>query len=117
MINTLSCFIVNRIIVRDETASQALKGKVVVMGAGAKNLGGLISRTFGADSASVVVHYNSDSTIPSADETVQAIKAAGGDAFPIQGDLTKVAEVVRLFGGGQALRSRRYRGQYRRQGA
>jgi hypothetical protein len=26
--------------------SQTLKGKVVVMGAGAKNLGGLISRTF-----------------------------------------------------------------------
>ncbi len=44
-------------------ANQTLKGKVLVMGAGAKNLGGLISRTFGADGASVVVHYNSDKAI------------------------------------------------------
>jgi len=64
-------------------AGQTLKGKVVVVGAGAKNRGGHISRTFGTDGASVVVHYNSDSTKASADETVSAIKAAGGDAFAI----------------------------------
>jgi NAD(P)-dependent dehydrogenase (short-subunit alcohol dehydrogenase family) len=78
-------------------ASQMLQGKVVVVGAGAKNLGGLISTTFGADGASVVVHYNSDATKAAADETVKAVQAAGGDAFAIQGDLTKVAAVVRLF--------------------
>src|SRR5437867_5097683 len=78
-------------------ATQMLKGKVAVVGAGAKNLGGLISRTFGADGASVVVHYNSDSTKVSADETVTAVKEAGGDAFVIQADLTKVADVVGLF--------------------
>src|SRR5919197_385081 len=78
-------------------ADQTLKGKVVVVGAGAKNLGGLISRTFGADGASVAVHYNSDSTKVAAAETVEAVKVAGGDAFAIQGDLTKVSEVVRLF--------------------
>ena len=78
-------------------ADQMLKGKVVVIGAGAKNLGGLISRTFGADGASVVVHYNSDSTKVAAADTVEAVKIAGGDAFAIQGDLTKVSEVVRLF--------------------
>lgn len=78
-------------------ADQTLKGKVVVVGAGAKNLGGLISRTFGADGASVVVHYHGDSTRVAAAETVEAIKMAGGDAFPVQGDLTKVGEVVRLF--------------------
>src|SRR5438876_5020022 len=78
-------------------ASTALTGKVAVIGGGAKNLGGLISRTFGADGASVVVHYNSDATQAAANETVQAVQAAGGDAFAIQGDLTKVAAVVRLF--------------------
>ncbi len=78
-------------------ANPMLKGKVVVVGAGAKNLGGLISRTFGADGASVVVHYNSASTKTSADETVKAVKATGGEAFAIQGDLTKVSEVVKLF--------------------
>ncbi len=59
-------------------ANQMLKGKVVVVGAGAKNLGGLISRTFGADGAFAVVHYNSDATKASADETVKAVQAAGG---------------------------------------
>jgi NAD(P)-dependent dehydrogenase (short-subunit alcohol dehydrogenase family) len=78
-------------------ANQAFEGKIVGGGAGAKNLGGLMSRTFGADGASVVVHYNSDATRASADETVNAVKAAGGDAIAIQGDLTKVSEVVKLF--------------------
>jgi NAD(P)-dependent dehydrogenase (short-subunit alcohol dehydrogenase family) len=76
---------------------QTLKEKVVVVGAGAKNLGGLISRSFGADGARVVVHYNSDTTKPAADETVKAVKAAGGDAFAIQGDLTRPANVATLF--------------------
>ena len=77
--------------------NQSLKEKVVVVGAGAKNLGGLISRTFGADGASVVVHYHGDSAKASADETVKAVKATGGDAFAIQGDLTKVPAVAELF--------------------
>ena len=77
--------------------NQSLKEKVVVVGAGAKNLGGLISKTFGADGASVVVHYHGDSAKASADETVKAVKAAGGDAFAIQGDLTKVPAVAELF--------------------
>ena len=77
--------------------NQSLKEKVVVVGAGAKNLGGLISKTFGADGASVVVHYHGDSAKASADETVKAVKATGGDAFAIQGDLTKVPAVAELF--------------------
>ena len=78
-------------------ASQSLKEKVAVVAAGAKNLGGLISRTLGAEGASVVVHYNSAATKTSADETVAAIKAAGSDAFALQGDLTSVSAVVKLF--------------------
>lgn len=77
--------------------NQTLKGKVVVVGGGAKNLGGLISRSFGVDGAKVVVHYNSDATKAAADETVKAVKAAGGDAFAIQGDLTRPANVAALF--------------------
>jgi NAD(P)-dependent dehydrogenase (short-subunit alcohol dehydrogenase family) len=74
-----------------------LAGKVVVVGAGAKNLGGLISRTFGADGASVVVHYHSAASNTAAQDTVRAVEAAGGKAFAVQGDLTKVDNVVKLF--------------------
>jgi len=76
---------------------QSLNGKVAVIAGGAKNLGGLISRTLAAEGASIAVHYNSNSSKAAADETVLAIKAAGSDAFAIQGDLTRVAEVVMLF--------------------
>ena len=63
---------------------QTLKGKVAVVGAGAKKLGGLINRTLGAEGVSVVVHYNSDSTKDSAEDTIAAIEKAGSDAFAIR---------------------------------
>ncbi len=76
----------------------SLKDKVVVIGGGAKNLGGLISRDLAANGArAIVVHYNSDATRASAEDTVAAVKSIGADAFAIQGDLTRVSENKRLF--------------------
>ncbi|MBO1419627.1 SDR family oxidoreductase [Streptomyces sp. FH025] len=77
--------------------NHSLTGKVVLVGAGAKNLGGLISRSVGADGAKVVVHYHSAATAPDAEATVAAVKASGGEAVAVQGDLTKVADVERVF--------------------
>jgi NAD(P)-dependent dehydrogenase (short-subunit alcohol dehydrogenase family) len=77
--------------------NHTLKGKVAVIGAGAKNLGGLLSREFAKSGAKVVVHYNSDATKPNADDTVKAIKDVGGDAYAVQGDLTKPANIAALF--------------------
>lgn len=78
-------------------SSHSLKGKVAVIGGGAKNLGGLISRTFAAEGAKVVVHFNSPATKDDADRTVTDITTAGGDAFAIQANFTTVSEVVRVF--------------------
>lgn len=75
-------------------AAQSLQGKVVVVGAGAKNLGGLISREFAKGGAKIVVHYNSSSTKPDAESTVKAIQSIGGEAYATQGDLTKPAHVA-----------------------
>jgi NAD(P)-dependent dehydrogenase (short-subunit alcohol dehydrogenase family) len=75
----------------------SLRDKSVLVTGGAKNLGGSISRTLAGEGARIAVHYNSDSTAPAADETVAACKEAGGEAFAIQGDLTKVDEVKRVF--------------------
>lgn len=74
-----------------------LKNKVVVIAGGAKNLGGLISREVAGHGAKVVVHYHSDSTKSDAEQTVKAVKDAGGDAFMVQGDLTKVENLQKLF--------------------
>ena len=78
-------------------SNHSLKGKVVLVGGGAKNLGGLISRTFASEGAKVVVHFNSPATKADADKTVADIKSAGGDAIATQGDFTKVADVVAAF--------------------
>ncbi|MBX7122450.1 MAG: SDR family oxidoreductase [Opitutaceae bacterium] len=79
----------------------SLKDKVVLVGGGAKNLGGLISRTFAAEGAKIVVHYNSTETRPDADKTIAAIRATGGQAVPIQGDFTKVSDVVAAYSFGR----------------
>jgi NAD(P)-dependent dehydrogenase (short-subunit alcohol dehydrogenase family) len=78
-------------------SKHTLKGKVAVIGGGAKNLGGLLSREFAKGGAKVVVHYHSNTTRPDADATVNAIKDLGGDAYATQGDLTKPANVTALF--------------------
>jgi NAD(P)-dependent dehydrogenase (short-subunit alcohol dehydrogenase family) len=78
-------------------AEQKLAGKVVLMGGGAKNLGGLTSRLFAEMGAKVAVHYNSAATKAAAEETVAAVKKIGTDAFAIQADLTKPSEVTRIF--------------------
>jgi len=74
-----------------------LAGKVAIVGAGAKNLGGLVSREFAKGGANVVVHYHGDSTRPEAEATVKAVKDLGADAYMTQGDLTRPAAVAALF--------------------
>ncbi|MFI8849988.1 SDR family oxidoreductase [Streptomyces sp. NPDC053499] len=72
-----------------------LQGKVAVIGGGEKNLGGLLSRTFAQDGAKVVVHYHTSDD--DAKRTVKDVQDAGGQAVSVQGDLTQVADVRRLF--------------------
>lgn len=79
------------------SATQTLSGKTVLVGAGAKNLGGLISTTVAADGANVVVHYHSGATEPDARRTAAAVEAAGGKALVVQGDLSRVEDVTSLF--------------------
>ncbi|WP_442783623.1 SDR family oxidoreductase [Collimonas fungivorans] len=81
----------------------SLKDKVILIGGGAKNLGGLISRDLAqAGAKAIVVHYNSDATKAAADDTVASVKAAGAQAISVQGDLTQPANVAKLFDAGIA---------------
>ncbi|GAA5219488.1 SDR family oxidoreductase [Membranihabitans marinus] len=74
-----------------------LKDKVVLVAGGAKNLGGLISREVAKQGSDVVIHFNSDSTLADADETVKAVEELGRKAILIQSDLTKAENVKALF--------------------
>jgi NAD(P)-dependent dehydrogenase (short-subunit alcohol dehydrogenase family) len=74
-----------------------LTGKSAVVAAGAKNLGGLISTNLAERGVNIAVHYNSDASEPDADKAVAAAQNAGVKAIKVQGDLTKPANVTKLF--------------------
>ena len=74
-----------------------LQGKVAVIAGGAKNLGGLLARTLGEQGAKVVIHHHGDSSADDAEKTAQQVRESGSQAVVVQGDLTRVAEVRRLF--------------------
>lgn len=78
-------------------ARNDFKGKVVLIAGGAKNLGGLLSRQIAAKGAKVAIHYNSSSTKADAEQTLTDIQKAGGEAFLFQADLTKIANIKKLF--------------------
>ncbi len=74
-----------------------LKGKVVLIAGGGKNLGGLLSRNFAAKGAKLAIHYNSESSKAESEKTLADVKALGAEAFLFQGDLTKVENVTKFF--------------------
>ncbi|WP_129991793.1 SDR family oxidoreductase [Rahnella sp. CFA14(1/10)] len=79
-------------------ADHSIKGKIVIIAGGAKNLGGLIARDLAAQGAkAIAIHYNSTSSKTDADETLAAIEAAGAQAVAFQADLTTAAAVEKLF--------------------
>ena len=72
-----------------------LKNKVAVITGASKGIGAAIARHFAAEGAKVVVNYASSKE--SADQVVKDITDKGGIAIAIQADVSKEADVNRLF--------------------
>lgn len=72
-----------------------LKGKVAIVTGGARDLGRAISVRFAQEGAKVVVNYFDNPE--DAQETLKMIEAAGSEGIIVQGDMTKAADVKRLF--------------------
>jgi 3-oxoacyl-[acyl-carrier protein] reductase len=72
-----------------------LTGKVAIMTGASKGIGAGIAKGLGAAGAAVVVNYASSKE--GADRVVAEIKSKGGKAFAVQGDVSKAADVKRLF--------------------
>ncbi len=72
-----------------------LNGKVAVVTGASKGIGASIAEHFAAAGASVVVNYASSKA--GADAVVEKIKAAGGKAIAVQGDVSKPADIAKVF--------------------
>src|SRR2546423_6089383 len=72
-----------------------LTGKVAVVTGASKGIGAGIAKGLGAAGAAVVVNYASSKE--GADRVVAEIKSKGGKALAVQGDVSKAADVKRLF--------------------
>ena len=72
----------------------SLKGKCAIVTGGARDIGRQASVKLAAAGAKVCVNYFSDKTL--ADETIQIIKDAGGEAIAVHGDMTKAEDVKKV---------------------
>jgi len=72
-----------------------LKNKVAVVTGASKGIGASIAKGLAAEGASVVVNYSSSKE--GADKVVSEITGNGGKAIAVQGDVSKSADVQRLF--------------------
>jgi 3-oxoacyl-[acyl-carrier protein] reductase len=72
-----------------------LKNKVAVVTGASKGIGASIAKHFAADGAKVVVNYASSKE--GADRVVKEITDNGGIAISVQADVSKEADVARLF--------------------
>ena len=68
--------------------------KVILVTGSSRGLGRSIALDLGQHGQKVVVNYVSDGSKASAEETCEAIKKSGGDAFAVQADSTYLLEIM-----------------------
>src|SRR6201996_3182735 len=72
-----------------------LKNKVALITGSVRGLGKAIAERYAALGADIVINYSRDKA--SADEVVSNIKAMGVKVIAVQADVSKVADIERLF--------------------
>jgi 3-oxoacyl-[acyl-carrier protein] reductase len=78
-----------------ESVMAKLTGKVAVVTGASKGIGAAIAEKLGAEGANVVVNYASDKA--GAERVANKIQAAGSKAVVVQGDVSKLDDIKKLF--------------------
>jgi len=73
----------------------SLQGKVAIVTGASRGIGRTIAEQLASQGASVVINYSSSRA--EADEVVQAIVNAGGQAIAVQADISKINDIEKLF--------------------
>src|SRR5882724_2981997 len=69
--------------------------QIIIVTGASRGIGAATARLLGQEKAAVVVNYLRDST--KAGEVVHDIKASGGEAMAVQGDMANEDDILRLF--------------------
>ncbi|MDB4919019.1 MAG: family oxidoreductase [Mucilaginibacter sp.] len=87
--------IISKISVIKKNIMNSLKNKVALITGSARGLGKAIAERYAALGADIVINYSRDKA--SADEVVSNITAMGVKVISVQADVSKVADIERLF--------------------
>ncbi|MCC2607660.1 SDR family oxidoreductase [Planctobacterium marinum] len=72
-------------------------GKVALITGAARNMGRAFAQALATEGCDIVIHYNSESSAQDAQVTAKQVEAAGSRALLVQGDLTSIDAVQKLF--------------------
>jgi 3-oxoacyl-[acyl-carrier protein] reductase len=72
-----------------------LRGKAVLVTGASSGIGAAVANGFGRYGARVAVHYNRSEA--DADKVAVGVRAAGGEAIVVQGDVTRKADLERII--------------------
>lgn len=81
-------------------AEQRFQGKAVLITGASRGIGAAIATRFGREGARVAVNYSSSAA--AAEAVVEAIKAAGGQAFAVKANISNPDDIPPMF---EAIRS------------